>query len=213
MSEHTDQCNFSQRYECLTFRKNKLTYFAVFIWEQVIRFRRLSSSLSSSSVPLSLGSVPCLGMPGEINANEKWIEGEPRRVWHPAESKLVLKLLFPLHVSHKETKECEICDSVCGFVTCVPRLKMIEILVLAHFRLGGVRKEACPVSCTFIDYNSVELSSSQTSKIVLCWLEARLALCQVAMAAYYGRLPRGSKGQTPLREYDDGVNRHPPQPP
>lgn len=51
-------------------------------------------------------------------------------------SKLVLKLLFPLHVSHKETKECEICDSVCGFVTCVPRLKMIEILVLAHFRLG-----------------------------------------------------------------------------
>ncbi|KAK2533117.1 hypothetical protein Q9966_007643 [Columba livia] len=109
---------------------------------------RFSSSLSSSSVPLSLGSVPCLGMPGEINANEKWIEGEPRGVWHPAErlverhmnctsiSKLVLKLLFPLHVSHKETKECEICDSVCGFVTCVPRLKMIEILVLAHFRLG-----------------------------------------------------------------------------
>lgn len=40
MSEHTDQCNFSQRYECLTFRKNKLTYFAVFIWEQVIRLRR-----------------------------------------------------------------------------------------------------------------------------------------------------------------------------
>lgn len=48
----------------------------------------------------------------------------------------MLKLLFPLHVSHKEAKECEICDSVCGFVTCLPRLKMIEILVLSHFRLG-----------------------------------------------------------------------------
>lgn len=48
----------------------------------------------------------------------------------------MLKLLFPLHVSHKEAKECEICDSVCGFVTCLPRLKMIEILVLSHFKLG-----------------------------------------------------------------------------
>lgn len=48
----------------------------------------------------------------------------------------MLKLLFPLRVSHKEAKECEICDSVCGFVTCLPRLKMIEILVLSHFRLG-----------------------------------------------------------------------------
>ena len=48
----------------------------------------------------------------------------------------MLKLLFPLHISHKEAKECEICDSVCGFVTCVPTLKMIEILVLSHFGLG-----------------------------------------------------------------------------
>lgn len=43
---------------------------------------------------------------------------------------------FPLHVSHKEAKECEICDSVCGFVTCRLGLKMIEILVLPHWKLG-----------------------------------------------------------------------------
>lgn len=49
---------------------------------------------------------------------------------------LLLKLLFLLHVSHKEAKECEICDSLCGFVTCMPRLKMIEILVLSHFGVG-----------------------------------------------------------------------------
>lgn len=48
----------------------------------------------------------------------------------------MLKLLFPLRISHKEAKECEICDSVCGFVTRIPRLKMIEILMLSHFGLG-----------------------------------------------------------------------------
>lgn len=40
MREHTDQCNFSQHYKCLTFWKNKISCFAVFIWDQVIRFRQ-----------------------------------------------------------------------------------------------------------------------------------------------------------------------------
>ena len=33
-------CNFSQRYKCLTFWKNEIAYFAVFIWEPAIRFRQ-----------------------------------------------------------------------------------------------------------------------------------------------------------------------------
>lgn len=40
---------------------------------------------------------------------------------------------------------------------------------------GGVRKEACPVSRTFIDYNAVVLNSSQMSQIIVSnWVKVRI---------------------------------------